>query len=193
MTRNKPRRNTFRIIGGSCRGRRVAFDDRPGLRPSPDRVRETVFNWLAADVPGARCLDLFAGSGSLGMEALSRGAAEAWFVDSDSRVVRRLKANLGELDLAGGRVVRADAETFVDSRGPAFDLVFLDPPFGTGQLGRTLEKLAAGPRLAGNALVYLESPADEPVAVPPGWREIRHKRAGRVAFRLLERAPDEPV
>lgn len=193
MSRNKPRGNSFRIIGGSCRGRRVAFDDRPDLRPSPDRVRETVFNWLAGEVPGARCLDLFAGSGSLGIEALSRGADEVWFVDRDRGTTRRLAANLEQLGLTGGRVIRTDAGAFLNAHGPVFDLVFLDPPFGTGLLDRTLEQLAEGCRLAGNALVYVESPVGESPAIPAGWRETRNKRAGRVAFRLLERGTGQPV
>ncbi len=129
-------RNFVRIIGGSWRGRRVSFPDAPGLRPTPDRVRETLFNWLQSSIVDSRCLDLFAGSGALGLEALSRGAREVVFVERDQLTARALQAELKRL---GGtpkaRVMELGAARFLRSPGEPFDVVFLDPPFGVGRLG----------------------------------------------------------
>ena len=128
-------RNKIRIIGGSWRGRRVSFPDTPGLRPTPDRVRETLFNWLQPSIVESRCLDLFAGSGALGLEALSRGAREVVFVEKDPLTARALQAELTRL---GGhpraRVMELGAARFLRVPGEPFDVVFLDPPFGIGAL-----------------------------------------------------------
>lgn len=165
----------------------------PGVRPTPDRIRETLFNWLQGAVPGARALDLFAGSGALGLEALSRGAAEATFVERDRRVVESLRQALDELGGTGGRVVAADAFEFL--RGPPvpYDLAFLDPPFAQGRLSELCTLLDERGWLAPHAWIYLECAArDGMPALPPGWTEWRHARAGEVSARLVRRAPAEP-
>ena len=177
--------NQLRIIGGTWRSRKVSFPDAEGLRPSPDRVRETLFNWLAPIIEGARCLDLFTGSGALGLEALSRGAGEVVFVDSDHRVVSQLQQNLKLLNATGGSVVTANALGYLDGAAKAFDGVFLDPPYRKGLLSPCLEKLANG-WLAPGARVYVENEAEmgEP-PVPAGWELARSKRAGQVQYSLL--------
>jgi len=176
-----------RIIGGAWRGRRVEFPDLPALRPTPDRVRETLFNWLQGDIAGARCLDLFAGSGALGLEALSRGAAEVVFVETATAAAHMLRAQLqrlgGEgratvLDLGAARYLRAPATV-------PFDIVFLDPPFGTTLLAESLVQLAVGHWLKVGGFAYLENerPAGVP-ALPAGWDLLKSKAAGEVAYHL---------
>ena len=185
--------NTLRIIGGEWRGRRIRFPGRGGIRPTPDRVRETLFNWLMAKVPGSRCLDLFAGSGALGLEALSRGAAHSTFVERD----RTNAASLREITaaLAPGRatVVEADAIAWLATAPRAFDVVFLDPPFADGVLAETMRQLDARGWLAEGAFVYLESPAraGEP-ALPAGWGLHRTGRAGAVGYHLARRQGEVP-
>ena len=176
----------MRVIAGAWRGRRIEFPDLPGLRPTPDRVRETLFNWLQPHIAGARCLDLFAGSGALGIEALSRGAAEVVFVETATAATHTLRAQLqrfgGEgravvLDLGAARYLRAAAAPF--------DVVFLDPPFGRDLLPETLALLAAGQWLKAGGLVYLEH--ERAAAMPPlpeGWQLLRSKAAGEVAYHL---------
>ena len=177
--------NRLRIIGGRWRGRRLAFPPVEGLRPSTDRVRETLFNWLQPVLPGARCLDLFCGSGALGLEALSREAAQVVFVDRERRVIEQIRAHFALLGAAGGETVQADVLAYL--RGPArpFDIVFLDPPFRQGLLGPCCEALAAGDWLAPGAHIYLEAEAQlgEP-ALPEGWALQRSKRAGDVGYHL---------
>ncbi len=175
----------LRVIGGQWRGRKLSFPPVPGLRPTPDRVRETLFNWLAPVIDGARCLDLFAGSGALGLEALSRGAREVVWVDAAASVVATLNDHLHTLQAQGGRVVRGDALAFL--RGPAepFDVVFLDPPFGQGLLAPCCTLLAERGWLAPGAWVYLEAERELPEpALPSGWSWHRQKEAGQVAYRL---------
>lgn len=181
----------LRIIGGDWRGRKLRFPPLPGLRPSPDRVRETLFNWLAPTLPGAHCLDLFAGSGALGLEALSRGAASCWFVDSAGAACRQIEEHLALLGADGGRVANADSLRWLQQRPaalPAFDVVFLDPPFRQGLLGECCALLEERGWLAPQALIYLESGSDETLpALPPNWLAHRDKRAGQVAYRLFRR------
>jgi len=179
-------RNRFRIIAGQWRRRLLSFPPLPGLRPTPDRVRETLFNWLAPQVPGARCLDLFAGSGALGLEALSRGAASAVFVDRTQQVLVAIDGHLGTLGCQDGRVVQADVARFLRGPAMAFDLVFADPPFAEDWSGELCTLLQQGGWLAAGARVYLEGPAarGEPV-LPAGWRLLRSTRAGEVLGCLL--------
>ena len=184
-----------RIVGGRWRGRRLAVPAGTGVRPTPDRVRETLFNWLAPSLPGARCLDLFAGTGVLGLEALSRGAAGTTFVERDAVLVRALEAHMGIL-AAEAQVFHDDALNFLSSRPTReFDVVFVDPPYSTG-LVEVLEKLAAW--LGPGHRVYVErpverggSPLDEAVGAVPGVRLMKQGSAARVAFGLLRLAHAE--
>lgn len=179
----------MRIIGGLWRSRRIRFAAAPEVRPTPDRIRETLFNWLQGAVPRSRCLDLFAGSGALGLEALSRGAAEVTFVERDPRVVESLRGTLAELGADSGRVVAADAFEFLHGPATAYDLVFLDPPFARGWLGDLCKLLADRGWLAPHAWIYLECATRDGVpALPPGWIEWRHARAGEVSAYLARRA-----
>jgi 16S rRNA (guanine966-N2)-methyltransferase len=185
-SRRGARSGSVRIIGGRWRGRRVPVADAEALRPTPDRVRETLFNWLAVTLPGARCLDLYAGTGVLGLEALSRGAAEAVFVEQVQAVARQLEQSLAMLAARNARVVAADAATFLQGSAAAFDIVFLDPPYGTG-LGNLCTLLGRG-WLAPGARVYLESSRAEALPeLPAGWQLLREKTAGQVRFALAER------
>ncbi|MDX1824332.1 MAG: 16S rRNA (guanine(966)-N(2))-methyltransferase RsmD [Thiohalomonadales bacterium] len=188
---SKPR-NQLRIIGGEWRGRKMSFPDVPGLRPTPDRVRETVFNWLAPVLPGARCLDLFAGSGALGLEALSRGAVRVVLVDNQPEVIKQLKENLGLLQADAAEVIRAEALVYLDGPAIPFDVVFLDPPYHTDWLARCIEKLEQDDWLAPHAWIYLEAPAKVSLPdLPVNWRVTRSKKAGEVGYHLLERMASE--
>lgn len=177
-------KNEFRIIGGEWRRRRFRFPSLPGIRPSPDRVRETLFNWLQQRIVGARCLDLFAGSGALGLEALSRGAAACLFVDHEAQVIEALSAHLAALHAATGELVRADAGNYLAGPPRPFDLVFLDPPFQSGLLQPALTQLVRGGWLAPEAWVYLECAPGGMPALPAGWGMLRNARAGQVEYGL---------
>jgi len=179
-------RNSVRIIGGGWRGRRVSFPDIPGLRPTPDRVRETLFNWLQHDIVGARCLDLFAGSGVLGLEALSRGAKELVFVEQAVAAARGLQEQLIRLGgKARGQVIEMGAARFLRVPAPQFDIAFLDPPFGRGALAEYVPMLDAGNWLKVGGLVYLENEkAAGAPALPPHWELLKSKAAGEVGYHL---------
>lgn len=176
-----------RIIGGRWRSLRIDFPDHAQLRPSPDRVRETLFNWLQPSLPGARCLDLFAGSGVLGAEALSRGAAEVVFVERDTRIAQNIEATLQRLGAAGATVTKADALKYLDDPPlQPFDIIFLDPPYAAGLLPEVCAKLARHRWLAVGALIYMESPAYVPLpAFPAAWTMHRSRQAGQVGYHLL--------
>ena len=182
----------LRIIGGSWRGRTWRFPEGE-IRPTPDRVRETLFNWLAQDVPGARCLDLFAGSGALGLEALSRGAARAVFVEQSAAAARELKQTLslwGGERAAAAQVHHAEAGGFLAGKPEVFDVVFLDPPFADSLLSRVAATLEAGQWLSPAALIYVECPARGGLPpLPPGWSVAKGGRAGEVGYHLLRRIP----
>jgi 16S rRNA (guanine966-N2)-methyltransferase len=184
-------RSQLRIIGGSWRGRRIEFEAVPGLRPTPDRVRETLFNWLQPRLAGSRCLDLFCGSGALAIEALSRGAASATLVDVSPTVLREVRHNLDRLGASTAELVTADAVAWLGAmRDGRYDIVFIDPPFGGGTAQRCLQLLADSALLAPGARVYLECGAGEAAPeLPPGWLLHREKFAGQVAYRLYL-APD---
>src|SRR5271156_6715577 len=179
-------RNSVRIIGGGWRGRRVNFPDLPGLRPTPDRVRETLFNWLQPAVAGARCLDLFAGSGALGLEALSRGAKQLVFVEQAVAASRSLQEQLVRLGGGGrGQVVEMGAARYLRSAAEPFDIAFLDPPFGQGALAEYVPLLAEGLWLKPGALVYLENQKAEGVpALPAHWELLKSKSAGGGGYHL---------
>ncbi len=184
--RRTARAGSVRIIGGRWGGRRGAVADPDGTRPTPDRVRETLFNWLAPVLPGARCLDLYAGTGVLGIEALSRGAAEVVFVERTAAVAAQIEASLETLGAIGGRVLTANAEAFLNGTPVASDVVFLDPPYGTA-LGNLCTLLDRG-WLAPHARIYLEwNRKQAPPELPPGWQLLRDKAAGQVQFALAGR------
>jgi len=184
----------LRIIGGTWRGRRFRFPASPQIRPTPDRVRETLFNWLGSYVSGARCLDLFAGSGALGLEALSRGAAEVTFVERDSSAASELASRLTEWGASGARVERCDALQFLRGRAPVqpFDIVFLDPPFAEGLLQSTAELLESRRWVAPAAHIYVECAARDGLPrLPAPWTLLRGKQAGEVGYHLLARSEPE--
>jgi 16S rRNA (guanine966-N2)-methyltransferase len=181
----------LRIIGGEWRGRRFRFPaTATGIRPTPDRVRETLYNWLQGRVAGARALDLYAGSGALGLEALSRGAREVVFVDVDRLASRSIESTLATLASERGRVVTASAAAYLAGPATPFDLVFVDPPYASGEVGAVCEALVAGSWLADDARIYLECPASagEP-QLPDGWQLLRSKRAGEVGYHLAGNKP----
>lgn len=183
----------LRIIGGSWRGRRLRFPPLPEIRPTPDRVRETLFNWLGARVSGARCLDLFAGSGALGLEALSRGATHATFVERDPVAVRELRARLVEWGASGACVEQAEALRFLGVPAGAaapqrFDIVFIDPPFASDLVGQAARLLEEGRWLSDGALIYVEADARNTLPeLPQCWELARAKQAGAVGYHLFTR------
>ena len=185
MRRTRP--NTVRIVGGLWRSRILEFPDAVDLRPSPDRVRETLFNWLGRDLTGRVCLDLFAGSGALGFEALSRGAASVIMVEKNPVVLRALRDNAAKLGATGLTVVRGDALEFARGAHSRFDVVFVDPPYRLGLQVAALDLLRG--LLAAGGRVYVEG--DAVFEPPPGWAIFRRARAGNVHFHLLVREADD--
>jgi 16S rRNA (guanine966-N2)-methyltransferase len=172
-----------RIIAGEHRGRRIAVPARPGVRPTPDRVRETLFNWLGQRLDGLTCLDLFAGSGALGFEAASRGAVRVVLVEQDREAFQALLRTKELLRMSQAEIVHEDAFAYLRRASGEFDLVFLDPPFRQNALGAALEAVAA--RVVQQGRVYVEAP--EPVVPGAPWHEIRRSRAGQVSYQLLEK------
>lgn len=189
MIKGKGRTGTVRIVGGHWRGTRLPVADMDGLRPSPDRVRETLFNWLMPVLPGARVLDLFAGSGALGLEALSRGAASATLVERDATLVRMLREAVARLP--GGdkaEVVQADALAWLPGgagENRRYDIAFLDPPFAGNLWQRSLVGLQ--PLMTEDAWLYIETPLSADVPMPPDWRLHREGETREVAYRLWRR------
>jgi 16S rRNA (guanine966-N2)-methyltransferase len=190
MRNNALQKNTgqLRIIGGEWRGRKIRFPGVEGLRPTPDRVRETLFNWLAPAIAGSRCLDLFAGSGALGLEALSRGAAAVTFVEWQRDAAERLSETAAIL--APGRAIVHQADVAAWLAGPATpsDIVFIDPPYGSGLLADAMPALESRGWLAPQAFIYLEAPAKSGApAMPEAWTLHRSGRAGAVGYHLARR------
>lgn len=183
----------LRIIGGEWRGRRFRFPGESTIRPTPDRVRETLFNWLMGRVVGARVLDLFAGSGALGLEALSRGAAHVTFVERDAGAARGLGEVLTQFGARHGVVECAEALRFLATPARPYDLVFLDPPFDSTLIARAAAALDAGGWLTDAALAYLELPAREALPeLPAAWRLAKSGRAGDVGYHLATTARGVP-
>ncbi len=184
MTALSSGRNRVRIIAGKWRSRIVKFPAAAQLRPTPDRVRETLFNWLGQRLDGSACLDLFAGSGALGFEALSRGAGRVVMVERDRSVVAGLLESALALGAEGLEVVESESLAYVLRPGERFDVAFVDPPYATDLAVRTLEVLPR--RLNPGARVYVETAAPFEAAAP--WRKLREDRAGAVRYALLELA-----
>lgn len=184
----------LRIIGGIWRGRKLQFPDIDGLRPTGDRIRETLFNWLAPEIQGARCLDLFAGSGALGLEALSRGAITSVLVEHDSKAATQLKANLALLDKEGnlseaGRVLQRDALGWLQqgNQEAPYHIVFIDPPFALNLWQAVIDALEAGNWLADDATIYVEAGRDSEYHPPINWQLHRDKTTGAVSYKLFYR------
>ena len=189
----KVRPGRLRIVAGKWRSRLLRVADIPDLRPTSERIRETVFNWLGGSVRNARCLDLYAGTGALGFEALSRGAAYVDFVESSGVAVGALETARSELDAENSRVHRRDAVDFLRaSAGAQYDIVFLDPPYASDAIAKLCRLLAEEERVAAAALVYYEQPkARQDIEFPPAWRVTHDKTAGQVRFGLVQ-APGGP-
>ncbi len=189
---NTKLRGTLRVIGGEWRSRILNFDATSGVRPTSDRVRETLFNWLQASTPGAICLDLFAGSGSLGIEALSRGAKDVTFVERSNRLADELRSRLSLLEAQErGHVVKSEAEPFLQQSNERFDIVFLDPPFSTDIIDSVCATLEARSLLSERAFIYIETPrSGEPPVLPHNWSVTRAKIAGNVSYQLAQRQID---
>jgi len=185
--------HTIRIIGGDWKRTPLPVVDLDGLRPTPDRVRETLFNWLGQRLDGQRCLDLFAGSGALGFEAASRGAARVVMVERNARAAAQLRANQTRLSARAIEIAEADALRLAASLAPgSFDVVFLDPPFGEDLLGRALELSA--PLVSADGFLYVESGESLALAGHPsleGWTVVRQGKAGAVHYHLLQRENEE--
>jgi 16S rRNA (guanine966-N2)-methyltransferase len=186
----------LRIIGGRFRGRRLRFPAYGPIRPTPDRVRETLFNWLQPRITGARCLDLFCGSGALGLEALSRGAAAAVFVDESQEVIAGLRATVAQFGAEGAEFRAMDARRYLREpcQGPPFDVVFLDPPFASTVLAPVAAALVANGYLAPDAFVYLEASRRAPLPpLPEALRAHREGAAGEVGYHLFRFEPLDPA
>ena len=177
----------LRIVAGKWRSRLLQIIDEPELRPTAERIRETLFNWLAPVTDGSRCLDLFAGTGALGIEALSRGAAFVVFIEKSAAVADAIKKNLSELDARNTEVCHRDAMDYLrNADGEPFDIVFLDPPFDTDLLSDACSLLTKRAWLTANAIIYLEQRKDsEKPALPDGWTVTHEKVAGKVSYSLL--------
>ncbi len=183
--------NTLRIIGGEWRSRKLPFVDAPGLRPTPDRIRETLFNWLQGSIHGANCLDMFAGSGALGFEALSRGAKGVIFIEKNPACAAQIKDNLALLNVEA-QVIHSDALSFlnlIENPNKPFDLIFLDPPYRQGLIEKSLAYLANENLIDENSLIYLEHEAEESFNWDDfGLQVLKQAKAGQVHSFLLKKA-----
>lgn len=182
--------NRLRIIGGQWRSRQLSFIEVPGLRPTPDRVRETLFNWLQGDIAGARCLDLFAGSGAIAFEALSRYAAEVVLVEKHAKAAQQLRENLQLLEcdeVSRAELINADALMYLTRELQPFDLIFLDPPYRKNLLPQVLGQIVSGSLLTPRGLIYLEHEAEESFEWSVWGLAVRKQsKAGQVMGYLLE-------
>ncbi|QXO17501.1 16S rRNA (guanine(966)-N(2))-methyltransferase RsmD [Vibrio ostreae] len=177
-----------RIISGLWRGRKLPVHDAEGLRPTTDRVKETLFNWLAQDIPHAKCLDLFAGSGGLGFESASRQADKVTMLEMNSQAFSQLKTNIASLKATNIEAIHTDSLAFLRQSGQAYDVVFIDPPFRQGLLQESVALLEQNGWLADNAMIYIECEKELAMAdLPPNWELYREKTAGQVCYRLFER------
>ena len=188
----QPKRGACRIIAGKWRGRKINFDDAEGLRPTTDRIRETVFNWLQPYLTQSVCLDCFAGSGVLGFEALSRGAQQVVFIEQNSQTVKRLKENAAILDADKAVIQQQDALSWLQSASlntglqQKFDLVFLDPPFHSDLLSKSSALLDRSGCLSEDAIIYVEHAVGANVVLPENWLCLKQKNSGQVSYKLFE-------
>ena len=178
----------IRIIAGQWRGRKLDVIDAPGLRPTPDRVRETLFNWLQQKIVDARCLDLFAGTGALGFEALSRGASEVVMVESNPALVELLKQHAAKLHSEHHVIQLADGLSWLKQGIKGFDIIFLDPPFGEGYIEKCCALIQEQTLLNDDGVVYIE--AEKDIVIPEGWAIIKQTTAGNVMSLLVKRNGD---
>jgi len=186
--KKKSRQGQLRIVAGNWRSRLLQIADVPGLRPTAERIRETLFNWLVPRIYGARCLDLCAGTGALGIEALSRGASSVVFVEQSSVATQTLKANIASLSASGTEVLNIDAQKYLaESKVEAFDIVFIDPPFADDLQHELCRLLAVRKWLADDARVYVEMDRDQPaLRLPENWQELKNKTTGNVRYVLAK-------
>ena len=180
--------NKLRIIGGDWRSRCITFVDAPGLRPTPARVRETVFNWLRNDIIGSRCMDLYAGSGALGFEAASRGAKSVIQIENNALACRALKENTVKLNADQIKIVQADVFRYLAGDADLFDVVFIDPPFALSLAVQTCQWLEEKSWLSKHAKIYVETESTLKLdGLPENWRLLKSKVAGEVGYHLFER------
>lgn len=184
----KNRAGQLRIIGGEWRGRKIDFATAPGVRPTADRIRETLFNWLQPHIAGARCLDLFCGSGALGFEALSRGATEVVMVDQSRSVTQQLLKIATLLDTDNATVEQCSADSYLQRPSQPFDIAFIDPPFELNAVQQYCEQLESNGWLVANAAIYIEyAKGSPPPQLPANWKLHREKVAGKVCYALAIR------
>jgi 16S rRNA (guanine966-N2)-methyltransferase len=180
--------NSLRIIAGQWRGRRLSFIDSDGLRPTGDRVRETLFNWLQIDIPGAICVDLFAGAGALGFEAASRGAAKVVMIEQSKAVAVGLQQNAALLQAETVEIVHRSAIDWMANQTEAADIVFVDPPFAGDLLEQSLAHLAAASWIKDSTLIYVETARHQRFTAPTGWHQLKQQSSGQVSVYLYQRA-----
>ena len=184
------KRNSVRIIAGDFRSRKLGFPDVPGLRPTADRIRETLFNWVREQIPGETCLDMFAGSGAIGFEALSRGAARVVFIEKDQRASRSIAENIQLLEVANAKIVCDNALHWLvqqDNQKAQFGLVFIDPPFSEKLVYSACEHLQSSGLLKTGGKIYIETEdALIESAMPSDWKRLKSKKAGSVLYYLYE-------
>jgi len=185
--RSKSLTSELRIISGQWRGRKLRFPAEQHLRPTTDRIRETLFNWLSPIIHGCSCLDLYAGSGALGFEALSRGAANSHFVETNRSACKALEANRDQLQTKHGVIHHQSATNFLTNNQLDFDIIFIDPPFAYQDLGDVIELIANQQAIKPGGMVYIEQPSDRPAPkIPANWSLHREKQAGQVCYRLYQ-------
>lgn len=188
--KSKPPQSQLRIIGGQWRGRKLQFTEAEGLRPTGDRIRETLFNWLAPYIEGAHCLDLFAGSGALGLEALSRGARHCDFVELHRSSAQHIANHLKTLNATNGTVLNTSAENHLRQSHQQYDIVFLDPPFNRDLLPQAIPLLSR--HLKNSSLIYLETAKNEATPdIPQEWQNLKQKQGGQVSYYLYKHARAE--
>ncbi|GAA5315936.1 MAG: 16S rRNA (guanine(966)-N(2))-methyltransferase [Candidatus Pelagadaptatus aseana] len=180
--------NRLRIIGGQWRGRKLDFAAVEGLRPTGDRIRETLFNWLQADLPGAHCLDLFSGSGALGLEALSRGVASAVLLEKNATAAQQIQSNLTLLGSDAGQVLQRDTLSHLQHPPPRpYQVVFLDPPFALNLWQTVIDSLETHDWLDDGAAIYIETPKNQSLVIPSHWQLHRQKHSGQISYSLYYR------